>query len=224
MIRSIEQLRIHEFEIEEHNIYICFADVSDIDIKAENIRRVLSKKRICRIDEIKKETAKQLSAGAELMLVNAVRKKLPSVAVPVKYESGEYGKPYFIDIENAYFSLSHSGKIAACAISDTPVGVDVQSERRPNMALAKRFFSEREYAEVNSEPEIMFNRIWTRKEAAAKADGRGIAIGLRGLDVIDSKVKHSGRLYLTFDIPSPWKGYYMAVSKLIGAYQEPDRE
>lgn len=224
MISSIEQLCIHEFELEEYNIYVCFADVSDIDIKSENIRSVLSKKRICRIDEIKKETAKRLSAGAELMLVNAVRKKLPYAAVPVEYETGEYGKPYFIGIDNAYFSLSHSGNVAICALTDAPVGVDVQSERRPNMALAKRFFSEIEYKAVDSEPEIMFNRIWTRKEAAAKADGRGIAIGLRSLDVIDSKVKHSGRLYLTLDIPSPWNGYYMSVSKLIGAYREPDQE
>lgn len=224
MIEDPKQLLIHEFDIAEHNIYVCFADVSDIDVKSEKVRRVLSERRIRRIDGIRKEKAKRLSAGAELMLVNAVKRKYPHAGVPVEYYSDERGKPYFACIENAYFSLSHSGDIAACAFSDSPVGIDVQYVRNPNLALAKRFFSEKEYKTVEKDPEKMFNRIWARKEAAAKADGRGIAIGLKELDVLDSIVRHSGKLYLTIDIPSPYDGYYIAVSRLIGVSQGQDQE
>lgn len=224
MKKDTENLRIHEFEEAEHNIYVCFADVSDIDTESESVRRCLSAYRISRIDSIKKEKAKRLSAGAELMLVNAVKKKYRGAEMPVEYFAGEHGKPYFKNIENAYFSLSHSGNVAACAVSDAPIGIDVQCERKVNYALAKRFFSEKEYNAVTAEPEIMFNRIWARKEAAAKADGRGIAIGLKELEVLDSSVRHSGKLYLTLDIPSPWEGYCIAVSRFIGVYPEPDQE
>lgn len=223
MIDSVEQLNVHEFEVGGHNIYVCFADVSDTDISSEKIRDILSIRRIEKINNLKNEKAARLSAGAELMLVYAVKKKYPNAAIPVEYNIDERGKPFFKGIEKAFFSLSHSGRIAACAISDAPVGVDVQCYRRPNLALAARFFSEREYKAVEKQPEKMFNSIWTRKEAVAKADGRGIAIGLKTLDIMDSSVRHSGKLYLTLDIPSPWSGYYIAVSKLIGVYQESDQ-
>lgn len=224
MIRDPEQLRVHEFEVPEQNIYVCFAEVSDIDTESEEIRRCLSEYRLSRIDSIKKDRAKKLSAGAELMLVNAVRKKYPDAEVPVMYSAGEHGKPYFNDIKNAYFSLSHSGSVVACAVSNAPVGIDVQSRRKVNPALAKRFYSDSEYRAVIAEPEMMFNRIWARKEAVAKADGRGIAIGLKELNVLDSAVRHSGRLYLTLDIPSPWEEYHIAVSRLIGVCPEPGQE
>ena len=68
------------------------------------------------------------------------------------------GKPY-IKNNPFYFSLSHSGDYAVCAISDTPIGVDIEQERELTENFKKRF------AESILE--------WTKKEAKGKLTGKG---------------------------------------------------
>ena len=41
-------------------------------------------------------------------------------------ERGPMGKPFFAGLEGRCFNLSHSGTLALCALSDRPVGVDIQ--------------------------------------------------------------------------------------------------
>ena len=47
--------------------------------------------------------------------------------VTVVYD--DHGKPVLQDHPHLHFSLSHSGEWAVCALSDTPVGVDVERIR-----------------------------------------------------------------------------------------------
>lgn len=68
------------------------------------------------------------------------------------------GKPYVTD-NIFYFSLSHSGDYAVCAISDTPVGVDIELDRPLPEDVQKRFASN-----------ILE---WTKKEAKGKLTGAG---------------------------------------------------
>ena len=51
-------------------------------------------------------------------------------------EAGERGKPWFPSCPQNHFNLSHSGSFALCALSDQPVGVDIQEMRaawRPSL-------------------------------------------------------------------------------------------
>ena len=50
-------------------------------------------------------------------------------------ERSPRGKPLFPGLDDHWFSLSHSGGIALCALSDRPVGVDVElvRPRRPGL-------------------------------------------------------------------------------------------
>ena len=86
------------------------------------------------------------------------------------------------------FNLSHSGErfVVAIALGMEP-GVDIERIRagRDLAGIARWSFSPAEQEEVAAAPEPMdaFYRIWSRKEAVIKADGRGIAIGLDRFDV-----------------------------------------
>jgi hypothetical protein len=75
-------------------------------------------------------------------------------------------------------SLSHSGGWVACAISAAgPLGIDIEVHRpdRNFCEIAAAAFGPGEQAQVASEGAASFYRIWTLKEAMAKASGSGIA-------------------------------------------------
>lgn len=76
-----------------------------------------------------------------------------------------------------YVSLSHSGSLIAVALSDKPVGLDVQ-EAVPSDASAifRRFAHPEEKMWMGSAPEKeAFLHWWTCKEAAVKLTGEGLA-------------------------------------------------
>lgn len=97
------------------------------------------------------------------------------------YHYGRWGKPYITD--GPYFSLSHSGEYAACAVSAEEVGLDIQKIREISCdRLAHRFFTEKEWKALlgcdEAERDRLFYRLWTRKEAYGKFTGRGLADSL----------------------------------------------
>lgn len=103
---------------------------------------------------------------------------------------GEEGKPSVEDESELSFSLSHSGPLALMALARCRrVGVDVEDRRpRKNIeGLVKRSFSRDEIGAFLALPEAVrteaFYRGWTRKEAVAKALGKGIASSFQRFSV-----------------------------------------
>lgn len=102
----------------------------------------------------------------------------------VQFEYEPRGKPVLADTyihSGLSFNLSHSQDLAVCALSiNRNTGVDIEYIRSVSdiEALAKRFFSPREYAVVRSLPpeqqQKVFFRYWTCKEAYLKATGVGL--------------------------------------------------
>ena len=75
------------------------------------------------------------------------------------------------------FSLSHSGDVVAVAVSDAPIGVDVElfNPDRFGENLQKRIMTESEYANIRAlsaeERRRQANVLWCKKEALFKLDG-----------------------------------------------------
>lgn len=158
------------------DIYI--ADVSGLDI-ASALERV-SEYRREKVLRINDELKRRQSLGAELLLQKAVGKD------GISYCIGENGKPFFPD-SDIYFSLSHSGVYAVCAVSDCEVGVDIEAPRADSLKLAKRFFTQSECDAISScvDPDKEFCRYWVRKEAYIKAIGKGLACQLNSFEAAD---------------------------------------
>jgi 4'-phosphopantetheinyl transferase len=94
-----------------------------------------------------------------------------------------YKKP-FIASENPqelHFNLSHSENMAVIAITmGTQVGIDIEAmQPNPPLSVAKRYFKPDEYAALINAPthdqSRLFYRLWSRKEAIIKANGKGMA-------------------------------------------------
>jgi phosphopantetheinyl transferase len=97
----------------------------------------------------------------------------------------ETGKPFLVD-RSAWISLSHTKTGVAAAVSDKPIGIDLQTVVSYKERLARRACSESELqllaSLTDSARDECFTRIWTAKEAMAKAQGDGMArLGLRNL-------------------------------------------
>jgi len=102
----------------------------------------------------------------------------------------ETGKPYVKGRNNVFFNLSHSGKIAVCAVSQThEVGIDIEliEDGKINAeSIARRYFTadENEALQKTNYGLPGFCRIWTRKESFLKCTGEGIAGGLKTINTI----------------------------------------
>jgi len=131
-----------------------------------------------KVNRIKNRDDKNLSAASGVLL-NEALKGFPNYSGNETYATDKKGKPYFLDNQKVHFSLSHSGNIAICAVSDTVLGIDIQKIQDFNENICHRFFRKNEKDYVLNAPcenrKNNFFRIWTLKEAYAKMTGCGIS-------------------------------------------------
>lgn len=58
-----------------------------------------------------------------------------------KIKYNKFNKPY---IDNIHFNIAHDNKVTVCAISDTPIGVDIIYLKRSNSKINKKKFAIKE--------------------------------------------------------------------------------
>ena len=140
--------------------------------------------------KLKEEQKRSLAAG--LLLESVLRDKGYD---PKLMEREEGGKLFLPNIHDFYFSIAHSGEYAVCAISDLPVGVDIQQKKETKMKLARRFFQSGEADHIEEQPpekrDDLFFRYWTGKESYLKLTGKGLLGGLDSfmVDFESSKIR-----------------------------------
>ena len=101
----------------------------------------------------------------------------------INLERDAYGKP-FIFGHPLHFNVSHVGDKTLLAIADSAVGIDIERIDRPPEQLAGllHYFTATERDALGVLNSATRGRLiiqcWTRKEAFAKAIGRGLRVGL----------------------------------------------
>lgn len=78
------------------------------------------------------------------------------------------GKPCYSNSSDVYLSVSHSKEVVAAAVSNKPVGIDIQVYKKINDKLVDKVCSNEECRFVKSEGDKFFFKIWTVKEAYSK--------------------------------------------------------
>ena len=94
------------------------------------------------------------------LLAFALEETLGTVPALAKTAAGQ---PYFPEWPGLFLSLSHTEGAALLALSDAPMGVDIERVRPIPPRLGRDFAGREE----------TFWRRWTAAEAAAKREGRG---------------------------------------------------
>lgn len=108
----------------------------------------------------------------------------------------EWGKP-MINGE-VWFSIAHSGDIVVCACCDKgDLGIDIEVIKPIDLTDYQDYFTEQEWSLVQWAEDKMevFYRLWVRKEAVAKAVGKGVNIPLNEIDVRSHEVLCEGAVY-----------------------------
>ncbi|MDR1408720.1 MAG: 4'-phosphopantetheinyl transferase superfamily protein [Oscillospiraceae bacterium] len=93
------------------------------------------------------------------------------------------GKPYFSELPDFHFNISHSGEAVALAAHDSPIGVDIERLRIPELRIAQRHFTPDEQEYIGGDPTLFFE-IWTKKEAYLKYTGEGLRRELTSFSVM----------------------------------------
>ncbi len=74
------------------------------------------------------------------------------------------------------FSISHCKHGIAVAISERPIGIDIEHIRSAKPELVARTMNEMEQQQIwdSPSPDVTFTQFWTQKEAILKMQGTGI--------------------------------------------------
>jgi 4'-phosphopantetheinyl transferase len=119
----------------------------------------------------------RLGFVAGRLMINTIAAEQYGISAP-EIRLTEYGKPYITAADALHFNISHSGDHVVLAMSDAPVGVDIEQRMPIEWQQISQTFGEkeREMLDKAGDPISCFYRIWTMREAFAKADGRGIPL------------------------------------------------
>jgi len=181
--------------------------------------RFLSRERQESIGRLRNPDDRRRSAAAETLLRLLLMERFGLASRgPIRLVRSAAGKPYLEDIPNLEFNLSHAGRWVACAIDVQPVGIDVEQILPIDVeGIARRFFSQQEYADLmrwtEEERLSCFYRLWTLKESYLKAVGTGLQLPLDTFTV--SAVDQHGNEGPFFRIERSGSEHYRLFSRRI---------
>ena len=164
-------------KFKEPKVSIVDITAFDAPVEFEMAYLSLCAERRERVDLYRKEDDKKRALAASVLL----RESLFELGVSdFSIVCGENGKPYLKDSEDIFFSLSHSGNYAVCAIYNKEIGVDVEKISEAQEKLIRKVTTDSEYDFLMSLDEEarneQFARLWTAKESYVKRDGSGFII------------------------------------------------
>ena len=152
--------------------------IDDFDLQAALAE--ISEQRREQALRFKFERGQRTCVLAYLLLKKALREEYGLTENP-QFEYGPHGKPFIVGHPEIHFSLSHCREAVACAVSNRPVGIDVESVQRYRESLAQYTMSDEEQQLIAAaeRPDVAFIRLWTMKEARLKLTGEGITNDLK---------------------------------------------
>lgn len=165
-----------------HWAYCKTTDFSKTQLQQLYLR--LSPSRKARIDRLRREEDKLRSLAAELLVYRLLENHYGITSA--KLHCKDNGQPYLPDC-GLHVSISHCGEALACAVSETPVGIDIERIRPIDLRICRHtcvpeelayLLGDQQTEELGdcSDPDTLrrFFEIWTAKEAYYKKCGTGI--------------------------------------------------
>lgn len=172
-------------EGDKYMLKIWIQDLRKFYIEPSAMKKWITEERIKRWERLKTKQAKKETLAGEYLLNRAffelkengeLPKELECISFPLAYKKNDYGAP-FLPGNPLHFNWSHSGDFAVLAVSDGPVGIDIQERKNYKISIAKKYYPENVWNIMESlqgeEKDRMFFQCWTLLESWLKARGCG---------------------------------------------------
>jgi 4'-phosphopantetheinyl transferase len=133
------------------------------------------------------EIDRKLRVVADILLRCQLAARLGKSLEGITLQKADNGKPYIAGAPFLEFNLSHTRNAVVVALSDKPIGVDIERIRNINMRIAEHVCSDIELSwlkESGADQTLRFFDIWTKKEALLKQAGTGLTGRLKNIDVL----------------------------------------
>lgn len=141
-----------------------------------------------RINKYRIKSAAQQCLISDVLIRSVIHQKLRIDNTDIHFGKNKYGKPYLMGNEDFHFNVSHSNEWVVCAISDAPVGIDVEKIKPTDYNISERFFSEEEHNYIickeGQQKLDSFYDLWTLKESYIKAIGKGLHMSLKDFSIV----------------------------------------
>lgn len=166
------------------------------------------------------QTKMQMSILGYILLSEVLKNNGLSKQIEEIYYTSE-GRPI---IQGDFdFNISHSGDYVVCVFSTKhQVGIDIERMKPISLELLSDYFNPNEWKEIqySQNREESFYKLWTKKEAIVKADGRGLNISLRKI-IIKKNYGYVERIkWFLVEIPINKKFMiHLATNELIQEYK-----
>lgn len=137
------------------------------------------------------------------------------------------GKPSIKDLDGLHFNISHCGDMMLCAVALDPVGIDIEKISDIDIKNAAQYFSGQELNRISDLPEQeqkkAFFRLWTQKEAVAKAKADSIScllsrdlatLDTSDIDIVDLDIKYPDSLIAAVAVQSKDRRYRIDIRNI----------
>lgn len=129
------------------------------------------------INRIHQKEKRLLRIAADRLCRVSLSRALGISPEEVLITKNTFGKP---QVNGTEFNISHSGVLAVCAATESPVGIDIEKIRDIRPETARKFATEEETAYIGNSSERLIE-IWTLKEAYFKCTGTGLSSDIKSV-------------------------------------------
>lgn len=180
--------------MEPGEIQLWTADLDLEESSLKSLRQTLSPDELERAGRFLRETDRRRFTTARGILRRLAADYLASTPSELRFSYGAKGKPALVGETGLGFNLSHCEGRALYAFAwNRELGVDLELPRQglDTMAIAERYFNPEEAETLRKMPaadrQRQFFRLWTEREAYAKA--LGIGLGAARREAADSRFR-----------------------------------
>lgn len=141
-----------------------------LDMSCENFQdeEILNDYFLAQFNLFKNEKTKNQTKASYVLLKRLLEKKNINLDEQ-KILANKFGKPYFVDIP-VFFNISHSENFCIVALSNKPIGIDIQILSSPNKKIEDRYFDKRSKRRMkfSTNKTKAFTEGWTTHESTLK--------------------------------------------------------
>lgn len=156
----------------------------------------LSKGRLERAQAVKSSAVRSRTIFSYALLRLALMENFGMTEAP-EFGYEPHGKPFLKDFPNIFFSMSHAENAVLCAVSEQPIGADVQDIRTLKADISGRICTPAELERLNAadDKDRGLCRLWCLKESFGKLTGKGFSEGFTQIDT--QKLLNEQKAFLT---------------------------